>query len=96
MAIPKLETASIAPPPPPTRLEKLNCFDATIRAYTPALQSLFQFIVGASLGGLLIVAVVTFLILGVGFALFVLVQGPKVAISCSKGGARCVFRGMDI
>jgi hypothetical protein len=72
MALPKLETASIAPPPPPTRLEQLQRFNANIKVCTPALQELFGFAIGALLGAVLVVALVTLFIFSIGAALFAL------------------------
>ncbi|KFZ14203.1 hypothetical protein V501_03376 [Pseudogymnoascus sp. VKM F-4519 (FW-2642)] len=41
MALPKLETASIAPRPPPTFLEQLQRLNENVKESTPALQELF-------------------------------------------------------
>ncbi|KFY85129.1 hypothetical protein V500_08694 [Pseudogymnoascus sp. VKM F-4518 (FW-2643)] len=81
MALPKLKTASLAPPPPPTLLDRLNSLDANLRVYGPVLQRLFEFTMLTSLGTLAIVAVATALLGGSGFALYLLVQGAKMAIS---------------
>lgn len=90
MALPKLETASHVPPSP-TRREKLKRFDADLEAYGPILGRFFEFTLLASLGALAIVAAVTALLFGVGFALYLLVQGTKTAISCLKDGAECAL-----
>lgn len=81
MALPKLETASIAPRPPATLLEKLRRLDASFQTYGPILTRCFEFITLTSLGALAIVAVVTALLGGTVFALFLLVQGVKLVLS---------------
>lgn len=81
MALPKLKTASLAPPPPPTLLDKLNSLDAKLKVYGPVLKRLFEFTMLTSLGTLAIVAVATALLGGSGLALYLLVQVAKMAIS---------------
>lgn len=81
MAAPKLETACIAPRPPPTRLEQLNRLDTITQAYTPALQNLFGFIVLTSLAAIVIVGAVTLLLGSIGLALFLMYHGVKIAMS---------------
>jgi hypothetical protein len=81
MALPKLETASIAPRPPPTLLEKLSRLDASFQTYGPILVRCFEFITLTSLGALAIIAVVTALLGGIGLALFLLVQGVKLVLT---------------
>ncbi|KFY65758.1 hypothetical protein V496_02364 [Pseudogymnoascus sp. VKM F-4515 (FW-2607)] len=81
MAAPKLETACIAPRPPPTRLEQLNRLDENTKAYTPALQNLFTFILVTSLAAIVIVGAVALLLGSIGLALFLLYQGAKKAMN---------------
>lgn len=81
MALPKLDTASLAPRPPPTLLERLKSLDLKLNPYGPVLGNLFLFILCTSVGAFIMVAVVTASLCGIGFALFMLVQGAKVAMS---------------
>lgn len=81
MALPKLETASLAPPPPPTRLEQLNRLNADIKAYTPALQNLFSFALGASIAASVMVGAATMLLFSIGAGLFALYNGAKMAVN---------------
>jgi hypothetical protein len=81
MGLPKLDTASLAPRPPPTLLERLKSLDSKLNPYGPVLERLFIFILCTSAGAFAIVAVVTALLYGTGFALFILVQGAKMAMS---------------
>jgi hypothetical protein len=83
MALPRLETASIAPRPPPTFLEQLQRLNENVKESTPALQELFGFAVGALLGAVLVVGLVTLLLLSIGAALFALYQGAKTAMKNS-------------
>jgi hypothetical protein len=100
MVLPKLDTATLAPRPPPTFQDKLNRLSATINASGPALGDLFIMTLSMLLGALVIVGAVTGLLYGTGFAIFVLVRGAKKAISlagamesgflvCSLGVWRC-------
>lgn len=81
MVLPKLDTATLAPRPPPTFQDKLNRLSATINASGPALGDLFIMTLSMLLGALVIVGAVTGLLYGTGFAIFVLVWGAKKAIS---------------
>ena len=81
MVLPKLETASLAPPPPKpplSRLEKLKRLEEAIKEYSPVLWDLGEYAVGASIGGLAIVASVTALLCGIGSALHILLLGAKM------------------
>lgn len=80
MVLPKLETASLAPPPPLNRLEKLKRVEGAIKEYGPVLWGLVECAICASLGGLAIVASLTAFLWGVGCALHLLVLGVKMVM----------------
>lgn len=87
MALPKLEAASLVPPPQPppspTLLERLRRLDANINQHAPALQNIFVFVLGASLATVVMVGAVTLVLFSVGAALFALYQGGKTAMENS-------------
>ncbi|KFY08027.1 hypothetical protein V492_06597 [Pseudogymnoascus sp. VKM F-4246] len=76
MAPSKHNTATLVPPPPPTILEQFQLLDKDLQVYGPILFRLFEVTTLTTMGATAVVALVTILLLTVGFAVYLLAQVP--------------------
>lgn len=70
---------STRPKPSISRLEKLKKLDATLKAYTPVVLQLFQFMLGAIVTGTAMLVIVGAAVGVAGFVLHLLFLGAKMA-----------------
>ncbi|OBT46699.1 hypothetical protein VE00_02655 [Pseudogymnoascus sp. WSF 3629] len=101
MVVPKLEPGSLAAPPPkpakpikPVKrakprlgfLEKLQRLEKTLGLYSPVCIKLFEYVLFGSLMSIMALMVVSFLLFSMGVAVYLFVEGMKMAVVWLRGG----------